>query len=130
MGIGCGGTWRERTRERRDDQGGPRQPGPPGSDRGDAESKKLDLTFGTSTADGRGNVTLSGSWTRQSSITQNDRGFSRTPLGEVNGQLVYSGSGSIPGTRVPLSAAQRAAQRVQPDRELGAPLVPDLRVFA
>ncbi|QJR02051.1 TonB-dependent receptor [Sphingobium yanoikuyae] len=79
------------------------------SDRGDAESKKLDLTFGTSTADGRGNITLSGSWTRQSSITQNDRGFSRTPLGEVNGQLVYSGSGSIPGTRVPLSAAQRAA---------------------
>ena len=79
------------------------------TDRGDAQSKKIDLTFGTTTADGRGNVTVSGSWTRQSSITQNDRAFSRTPLGEVNGNLVYSGSGSIPGTRVPLSATQRAS---------------------
>lgn len=79
------------------------------TDRGDAQSKKIDLTFGTSTPDGRGNVTLSGSWTRQSSITQADRAFSRTPLGEVNGNLVYSGSGSIPGTRVPLSTAQRNA---------------------
>ncbi|MEZ0495062.1 TonB-dependent receptor domain-containing protein [Sphingomonas sp. IW22] len=77
------------------------------TDRGDAASKKLDLTFGTGTSDGRGNVALSASWTRQDSITQSSREFGRVPLGEVNGQLVYSGSGSIPGTRVPLSVSQR-----------------------
>ena len=78
------------------------------TDRGDAKSKKLDLTMGANLDGGRGNVAMSLSYTKQDPITQNDRDFSKTPLGEVNGALVYSGSGSIPGTRVPLSATQRA----------------------
>jgi outer membrane receptor protein involved in Fe transport len=79
------------------------------SSRGDAASKKVDVTFGANTEDGRGNVTLSGSYTTQASITQGDRAFGRTPLAEINGALAYSGSGNIPGTRVPLSAGQRAS---------------------
>ena len=77
--------------------------------RGDAASKKLDLAIGTNTGDGRGNVAFTVSWTKQDPAYQSDRSFSATPLGDVNGELTYSGSGSIPGTRVPLSGAQRDA---------------------
>jgi outer membrane receptor protein involved in Fe transport len=77
------------------------------SDRGDAGSKKFDITYGANLDDGRGNVTFSASWATQDPITQADRPFGKVPLAEVNGKLVYSGSGNIPGTRVPLSLAQR-----------------------
>lgn len=79
------------------------------TDRGDAASKKIDLTFGADLGGGRGNVAISGAWARQDPITQADRPFGRVPLAEINGALVYSGSGNIPGTRVPLSQAQRNA---------------------
>ncbi|KTE02418.1 TonB-dependent receptor [Sphingopyxis sp. H038] len=79
------------------------------SDRGDAASKKIDITFGADLGGGRGNVAISGAWAKQDPITQADRPFGRVPLAEINGQLVYSGSGNIPGTRVPLSQAQRNA---------------------
>ncbi|HEU4969850.1 TonB-dependent receptor domain-containing protein [Sphingomonas sp.] len=79
------------------------------TDRGDAGSKKFDITYGASLEDGRGNVTLSAAWATQDPITQADRPYSRVPLAEINGKLVYSGSGNIPGTRVPLSLAQRNA---------------------
>jgi outer membrane receptor protein involved in Fe transport len=75
--------------------------------RGDAASKKFDVTLGAELGD-EGNVALAVSWTKQDPIRQSDRPFGRLPLAEVNGQLVYSGSGNIPGTRIPLSAAQRA----------------------
>jgi outer membrane receptor protein involved in Fe transport len=79
------------------------------SDRGDAGSKKFDVTYGANLDDGRGNVTFSASWATQDPITQADRPFGKVPLAEINGKLVYSGSGNIPGTRVPLSLAQRNA---------------------
>ena len=79
------------------------------SDRGDAASKKIDITFGADLGGGRGNVAISGAWAKQDPITQADRPFGRVPLAEINGALVYSGSGNIPGTRVPLSQAQRNA---------------------
>lgn len=79
------------------------------SDRGDAASKKIDITFGADIGGGRGNVAISGAWAKQDPITQADRPFGRVPLAEINGALVYSGSGNIPGTRVPLSLAQRNA---------------------
>lgn len=79
------------------------------SDRGDAASKKIDITFGADIGGGRGNVAISGAWAKQDPITQADRPFGKLPLAEINGALVYSGSGNIPGTRVPLSQAQRDA---------------------
>ena len=79
------------------------------SDRGDAASKKIDITFGADLGGGRGNVAISGAWAKQDPITQADRPFGKLPLAEINGALVYSGSGNIPGTRVPLSQAQRDA---------------------
>lgn len=78
------------------------------SDRGDAGTKKFDITYGANLDGGRGNVTLSAAWATQDPITQADRPFGKIPLAEINGKLVYSGSGNIPGTRVPLSAAQRS----------------------
>lgn len=78
------------------------------TERGDAASKRLDLTFGMNSPDDRGNVAISGTWAKQEPFTQGDRDFGKLPLAEVGGALVYSGSGNIPGTRIPLSAAQRA----------------------
>ena len=75
--------------------------------RGDAASYKLDLTYGASTGDGRGNVTVAATWAKQEPFFQSSRAYSRTPLAEINGELVYSGSGNIPGTRIGLSQAQR-----------------------
>jgi outer membrane receptor protein involved in Fe transport len=75
--------------------------------RGDAASYKADFTFGASTDDDRGNVVVAATWAKQKPFFQADRAFSRTPLAEINGELVYSGSGNIPGTRVGLSLAQR-----------------------
>jgi len=81
------------------------------SDRGDAASRRVDLTFGMSSPDDQGNVAVSATWAEQDPITQADRPFGVLPLAEINGALVYSGSGNIPGTRVPLSVAQRARLR-------------------
>lgn len=75
--------------------------------RGDAASYKVDLTYGASTGDGRGNVTVAATWAKQEPFFQSSRDFSATPLAEINGELVYSGSGNIPGTRIGLSQAQR-----------------------
>jgi iron complex outermembrane receptor protein len=79
------------------------------TDRGDAGSKKLGVTYGVNLEDGRGNIALAVGWAKQDPITQASRPFGKVPLAEIGGKLVYSGSGSIPGTRVPLSESQRAA---------------------
>jgi outer membrane receptor protein involved in Fe transport len=76
--------------------------------RDDGASHKIDLTFGANLGGGRGNVVVSGSYTKRDPVFQADRSFAQVPLGEVNGKLVYSGSGNVPGTRVGLSSAQRA----------------------
>ena len=80
------------------------------TDKGDGQNQKYDVTFGTNTADKRGNVTLSASYTKQKSYTQGDRDFSQTPLADnaAHTAFVYSGSGNIPGVRIPLSATNLA----------------------
>lgn len=73
----------------------------------DGASHKASITYGSNFADDRGNVVFSASYTRRDEVMQGDRSFSRVPLDTVNGQLMPGGSGSIPGTRVPLSEEQR-----------------------
>lgn len=73
----------------------------------DGASHKVDLTIGTNLADNRGNVTVSGSYTRRDPIFQSARAFSRVPLDTINGELVPGGSSAIPGTRISLSSSQR-----------------------
>jgi outer membrane receptor protein involved in Fe transport len=78
--------------------------------RGDGAQQKYDLTIGANLADNRGNAALSVSYTKQNSFTQGDRAFSQTPLADNSTRtgFVYSGSGNIPGTRIPLSATNLA----------------------
>ncbi|MCH8686580.1 TonB-dependent receptor plug domain-containing protein [Pedomonas mirosovicensis] len=74
---------------------------------GDGAAHKFDVTFGSNFADDRGNVVVSASYTKRDEVMQAARDFSRVPLDTVNGQLMPGGSGSIPGTRIPLSESQR-----------------------
>lgn len=76
--------------------------------RDDGSSHKLDATFGANLDDGRGNVVFSGSYTKRNPVFQANRGFAQVPLDTVNGKLVPGGSGNVPGTRIGLSASQRA----------------------
>lgn len=73
---------------------------------GDAASHKYDLTFGTSFADGRGNIILHGNYLTREGVMMDDREFSRIPLD--SNTLTLTGSGNIPGGRIALSAAQLA----------------------
>ncbi|MGS1016552.1 TonB-dependent receptor domain-containing protein [Allosphingosinicella humi] len=74
----------------------------------DGASHKIDLTVGTNLDDGRGNVTVSTSYTKRDPIFQSARAFSRVPLDTIGGQLVPGGSSAIPGTRIGFSQAQLA----------------------
>jgi len=74
--------------------------------KGDGAYDKFDLTVGSNLDSGRGNAVLSISRTERDSVTQSRRGFSRVPLDTAGGALVPGGSGSIPGTRIPLGVAQ------------------------
>ncbi|WP_336959984.1 TonB-dependent receptor plug domain-containing protein [Sphingobium aquiterrae] len=80
------------------------------TDRGDAPQQKYDLTIGVNAPDNRGNVALALSYTKQGSFTQADRDFSALPLADnpTRTGFIYSGSGNIPGTRIPLSSSQLA----------------------
>jgi outer membrane receptor protein involved in Fe transport len=80
------------------------------TERGDAQNQKYDLTMGANFDDGRGNVALAVSYTKQSPFTQGDRAFGRVPLADnpAHTAFVFSGSGNIPGGRIPLSATQLA----------------------
>lgn len=85
--------------------------------RDDGASHKIDLTVGSNLEDGRGNVTVSGSYTKRDPIFQSGRAFSRVPLDTINGELVPGGSSAIPGTRISLSSSQR-------DQLVGVDLTP------
>ncbi|EMD82550.1 TonB-dependent receptor plug domain-containing protein [Pacificimonas flava] len=74
------------------------------NEEGDGISHKADVTFGADLNEGRGNVTMSLSYTTQDPVFQEDRDFSAPPLDTVNGELVPGGSGNVPGTRIGLSA--------------------------
>ncbi|MFC7499403.1 TonB-dependent receptor domain-containing protein [Enterovirga sp. GCM10030262] len=73
----------------------------------DGASHKIDLTVGTNLDENRGNVTVSGSYTKRNPIFQSGRAFSAVPLDTINGELVPGGSSAIPGTRISLSSTQR-----------------------
>lgn len=68
------------------------------SSRGDGASQKIDLMLGANTGDGRGNVTLLGSYTERDPVYFGDRDFSRIPtLANSDGVLEPFGVGTIPG---------------------------------
>ncbi|HKU15722.1 MAG TPA: TonB-dependent receptor [Steroidobacteraceae bacterium] len=77
--------------------------------RGDGENYKIDAVFGTNTEDGRGNVTLHGSYTKRDPVFFTDRAFSSQPLlSDANGVLQPFGVGTIPGGLIGVSAADLA----------------------
>jgi outer membrane receptor protein involved in Fe transport len=80
------------------------------NDRGDGGQQKYDVTIGASLDDNKGNVALSFSYTKVNPFTQADRGFSRIPVADNSTRtgFVFSGSGNIPGTRIPLSGTNLA----------------------
>jgi len=77
------------------------------TDRGDGQSRKMELLFGANTGNGRGNVTLHASYLGRDPVYMGDREFSRQPLIEnPQGQLVNFGSGNIPGGLIGIAASQ------------------------
>ncbi len=68
---------------------------------GDAGIFSTDVTMGTNTADGRGNVTLNFAYTDRDDLFQGDRDFAATALGDDgNGGLEPTGSSGIPSTSI------------------------------
>ena len=70
------------------------------AEKGDGDTHSADLTVGGNFADGRGNATIFGSYSRQQPVFQADRDFSKTALFESGGVLVPGGSSRVPGTVV------------------------------
>lgn len=70
------------------------------AEKGDGDTHSADLTVGGNFADGRGNATIFGSYSRQSPVFQSNRDFSKTALFESGGALVPGGSSRVPGTVV------------------------------
>lgn len=76
---------------------------------GDGANYKIDAVFGTNTEDGRGNVTLHGSYTKRDPVFFTDRPFSSQPLlADANGILQPFGVGTIPGGLIGISTADLA----------------------
>jgi len=91
--------------------------------KGDGAHDKFDLTLGGNFADGRGNAVLSISRTERDPVFQSQRAFSRVVVDSVGGELVFNGSGNIPGTRIGLSSPQLASLvgvNLTPSRECTA----------
>ena len=77
---------------------------------GDGATVKADLVIGSNFADDRGNVVVHGSFTDGDPVFFADRAYSAETLNpNSSGQLVPSGSGNIPGTRIGLSASDLAS---------------------
>lgn len=74
------------------------------TERGDGDTYNFDIAYGTPFGDGRGNLALFGNYYKRSSIFQDERSFSRTPLtsdddtGEIISDASFiSASGAIDG---------------------------------
>ena len=76
------------------------------STKGDGQTNKLDVTFGTNYADDRGNLVVSFSRYDQQPVLFDDREYSEFNVDVRDGQLVRAGSSNIPGTRFSLSSSQ------------------------
>jgi iron complex outermembrane recepter protein len=75
---------------------------------GDGGTFNTSLLVGKNFADGRGNITLYGDYTKRDGILQADRGYSTvTQTDDGKGGLVAGGSASIPGTRFNIGGVQR-----------------------
>jgi len=73
---------------------------------GDGNTHNVDLVFGSSIADGRGNVVAHASYTKRDPIFMGDRAFSAQPLlADSNGVLQNFGSGNIPGGLIGVNSA-------------------------
>lgn len=80
------------------------------TERGDAETHKLDLTIGGNVGSS-GNVVLNASYTKRGSVSMGDRSFANQPRMESPNGLILGGSAIIPGGRLGLSASQLASLR-------------------
>lgn len=77
---------------------------------GDGSTVVAELLFGSNFEDDRGNVTVHAAITDGDPVFFADRAYSAVTLNpNSEGQLVPSGSGNIPGTRIGLSASDLAA---------------------
>lgn len=86
------------------------------SDRGDGVNHKIDLLLGANSANGRGNVTAYGSYTKRDAIFAGDRSFSATPLlADAQGIFRPFGSGNIPGGLIGINSTQIPQLRGVPD---------------
>jgi outer membrane receptor protein involved in Fe transport len=75
----------------------------------DGQSRKYDLLFGANLDEGRGNVTIHGSYINRDPVFMANREFSRQPfLADGTGRLNPFGSGNIPGGVIGLNAVQLA----------------------
>ncbi|MCZ0951456.1 MAG: TonB-dependent receptor plug domain-containing protein [Rhodospirillaceae bacterium] len=74
--------------------------------KGDGQTNKIDVTFGTNFADDRGNMVVSFSRYDQQPVLFDDREYSRFNVDVRDGQLVRAGSSNIPGTRFSLTSSQ------------------------
>lgn len=73
---------------------------------GDGNTHNVDLVFGSSIGDGRGNVVAHASYTKRDPIFMGDRAFSAQPLlADSSGVLQNFGSGNIPGGLIGLNSA-------------------------
>jgi len=71
------------------------------TEQGDAETLNANMTMGANFDDGRGNVTVSMSYTDRSALFQGDRDFSSVAFfDDGNGGLEPGGSSGVPGTSI------------------------------
>jgi len=77
------------------------------SERGDAETERLDFLLGAGSDDGRSNVTFALSWSERGTVMGDAREFSAIPIvTNSDGEYIPFGSGNIPGTVFALQPAQ------------------------
>ena len=61
----------------------------------DGEEYVITAMIGTNTADGRGNVTVYGSYEKRNEVTQNNRSFSACTIGESGSDTSFGGAGCV-----------------------------------
>ena len=61
----------------------------------DGEEYVITAMIGTNTADGRGNVTVYGSYEKRNEVTQNNRSFSACTIGESGSATSFGGAGCV-----------------------------------
>ena len=79
------------------------------SDQGDGSRENIAATIGGNFADDKGNVVLSGSWTRRDAVFADARGFTKRAYQDAgDGTFFYGGSSSIPQFRARITGLNAA----------------------